>query len=127
MNEFLPLVYIAGPITIPDPIWNTNKAILIADELYRTKICVPLVPHANLVWHLICPHPVDYWYEYDMHILKRCEAVLRLPGKSVGADAEVVQAKQWGIPVFLLPSALKAWVEENRVYDESNAVTWWQD
>lgn len=100
MADDLPVVYIAGPITKPDPIANTNQAVLIADELYSHGVCVPLIPHMNLVWHLIRPHPNAYWYEYDLHLLRRCDGLLRLPGVSVGAELEVKVAKGVGIPVF---------------------------
>jgi len=96
----LPVVYIAGPITKPDPIANTNQAVLISDDLYSRKVCVPLIPHMNIVWHLITPHPNAYWYEYDLHLLKRCDALLRLHGESVGADLEIVAAELSKIPVF---------------------------
>lgn len=40
------------------------------------------------------------WLEMDKEIIRRCDAVLRLPGESVGADDEVVCAERNGIPVF---------------------------
>lgn len=95
-----PVVYIAGPITKPDPILNTNIAVSISDELYTSGVCVPVIPHMNIVWHMIIPHDNEYWYAYDIHILKRCDALLRLPGESVGADREIEAAKENGIPVF---------------------------
>lgn len=100
MNVRLPIVYIAGPITKPDPIANTNEAVLISDDLYSQGICVPLIPHMNLVWHLIKPHPNAYWYEYDLHLLRRCDALLRLEGESVGAELEIKVAESIGLPVF---------------------------
>lgn len=120
MDEFLPLVYIAGPITIPDPISNTHNAVVIADELYSDGICVPLVPHMNLLWHFICPHETEHWYEYDMHVMKRCEAVLRLPGESIGADAEVSQALDWAMPVFHSVEALTVWVTDTRLRNKED-------
>lgn len=100
MGDDLRVVYIAGPITKPDPIANTNTAVLLSDELYTSGVCVPLIPHMNLVWHLIKPHPNAYWYEYDLHLLRRCDGLLRLPGESVGADLEITAAKLADIPVF---------------------------
>ena len=96
----LPLVYIAGPITIPDPIRNTREAIGIAEHLYTSNICVPLIPHTALLWHLVFPHDNAYWYEYDLHLLIKCDAVLRLDGESHGADAELEVAADIGIPCF---------------------------
>jgi hypothetical protein len=36
----------------------------------------------------------------DFEWLKCCDAVLRLPGESTGADREVALAKELGIPVY---------------------------
>ena len=42
-------------------------------------------------------------------LLQHCDAVLRLPGESTGADQDVAIARQRGIPVFTeldeIPSA----------------------
>jgi len=122
MDEFTPLVYVAGPITIPDPIWNTHTAVLVADRLYNSGLCVPLVPHMNLLWHFIVPHDVEYWYKYDLAVMKRCEAVLRLPGESKGAEAEVAQAVAWRLPVFYDVPTLLEWVINVRDCTEEDAI-----
>ena len=100
MTPHLPLVYIAGPITIPDPIRNTRDAISVAEHLYTSNICVPLIPHTNLLWHLVFPHDNAYWYKYDLYLLVKCDAVLRLDGESAGADAELEVAADCNIPIF---------------------------
>jgi hypothetical protein len=38
--------------------------------------------------------------DYDLNWLAKCDAVLRLPGASSGADREVEYAQKLGIPVF---------------------------
>lgn len=101
------LIYIAAPYTFIDPVQNTNLACKIADELIVNGF-VPYVPHLTLLWHLITPRTVQFWYDYDIHLLKRCDAVLRIPGESVGADKEVELAKQWRIPVFYSIEDLRA-------------------
>ena len=93
------LVYIAGPYTHPDPVVNTRIAIDAWDLLVVAEY-TPYVPHASLLIHLIHPKPLEFWYEYDIEIMKRCDIVLRLPGASNGADGEVKAAKELGIPVF---------------------------
>lgn len=40
-----PLVYVAGPITIPEPMANTHRAIKVAPELLDSGLVVPFVPH----------------------------------------------------------------------------------
>ena len=95
------LVYLAMPYTHPDPIENTNRAIQAAELLISKKAgFTPYVPHLSLAWHLVYPHAVSFWYEYDLNILERCDCLLRLGGASEGADREVEYARQMGVPVF---------------------------
>lgn len=87
-----PLLYVAGPYIRPDPVENTHRAIRVGEAIYDLTNWVPIVPHVTMLWHLVSPHEVDYWYEYDLHVLRRCQAVVRLPGASTGADREMDEA-----------------------------------
>jgi nucleoside 2-deoxyribosyltransferase len=111
----LPLVYIAGPYTHPDPIENTRRAIEVADVLADMGAVVPHVPHLTLLWQLVRPHEVDWWHEYDLAILARCDALLRLDGASTGADAEVEFAASREIPVFFSAAALHQAARDGRL------------
>ncbi len=103
-----PLIYIAAPYTKPDPVINTGSAIEIGEEI--TKLgCVPYIPHLNLLWHLLHPHPEDFWYKMDLQILQRCDAIYRIRGSSKGADEEVKLAKELFIPIFYSLDELKSW------------------
>ena len=94
-------VYVAGPYTNPDPIIGTRNAVLAAEDV-RSWGAVPIIPHLSMLWHLISPHEdINFWYEYDLKLLEKCDALLRLPGASSGADAEVRAADYWDIPVFI--------------------------
>lgn len=42
----------------------------------------------------------DVMYETARRLLQHCDAVLRLPGESSGADTDVVIARERGIPVY---------------------------
>ena len=90
MNDVIeqPLVYLAGPYSQLDPIVNTRKMIKVADALLRLQV-TPLVPHLTLLWHLMHPRSYQFWLEYDLQLLSRANVVLRVPGQSEGADAEV--------------------------------------
>lgn len=92
-----PLLYIAAPYTREDPVLNTHRVCRVASEIYDYGDHVPLIPHLNLVWHLIDPRPVEDWYEYDLELLARCDLLVRLPGPSTGADREVTEAQSLGI------------------------------
>jgi len=104
-----PLVYLAGPYSWPDPVANTHNTIRLATRLYETGLVVPMVPHLTLLWQLIAPRPIDYWYDYDNEILQRCDAVLVLPGPSSGAEKESARAHELGLPVFESEEALTSW------------------
>jgi len=94
-----PMIYVARPFSDPDPVANTHRIVKIADPLLDAGF-VPVVPHLSLAWQLISPKPYSTWLKYDRHLLARCDAVLRVPGFSVGATAEVCFAMKRGIPVI---------------------------
>ncbi len=95
-----PLVFIAGPYTVPDPVENTGAAIDAGMALFESGEAVPLIPHLTLAMNLRNPRPADYWYALDLEQLAHCSAVLRLPGESAGADREVERARELGLPIF---------------------------
>lgn len=108
------LVYVAGPYALPDPVENTHKAIKAADELIELGF-IPVVPHLSLLWHIVSPKGADFWYAYDLEILRRCDALLRLPGESRGADGEVEFCQKWTcIPVFYSVDELQRFFRERR-------------
>lgn len=92
-------IFIAGPYTKGDIALNVRKACEAADELVKNGY-VPFIPHLTHLWHLISPHPYNYWTAYDLHWLEKCDAVLRLPGESLGADNEEEFAEMLGKPVI---------------------------
>lgn len=108
----LPLVYIAGPYSKPDPVENTHLSIKKGMELYRTGLMTVLIPHVTLMMHLIEPHELQYWYDFDLTQIPHCTAVYRLPGDSSGADTEVEFARSIGLPVFTDEEALLAWAAD---------------
>lgn len=92
-------VYVSGPYTAPDPVENTHKAILAADELMDNGF-IPYVPHLTMTWHLVKPRPYEDWMTIDLAFVEVCDAVLRIPGASSGGDREVTYAQSLGIPVY---------------------------
>jgi hypothetical protein len=94
-----PMVYVAGPYSLGDPVVNTRNAMdawMVLIDAGFTPVC----PHVSLFMHLVYPHEPDFWYEYDLRLLERCDAMLRLSGESPGADGEERFAEMNGIPVF---------------------------
>lgn len=92
-------VYVSGPISKGDMFVNVRNAILVAEELRRAGL-VPYVPHLSFSWQMLAPVEYEAWMELDFAWVERCDAVLRLPGESSGADREVAHANRLGIPVF---------------------------
>lgn len=92
-------VYVAGPYTKPDPCINTHKAIKIGDQLME-KGYVPFVPHLTHFWHTVSPKDYEVWMSYDNEWLNVCDAMLRFPGESAGADIEETKFRKLGKPVF---------------------------
>lgn len=60
------------------PIWRTAGGRAVGDHLYETIF-----------------HPVAG------RLIERCDAILRLPGASKGADEDVRKARARGLPIYL--------------------------
>ncbi len=107
------LVYIAGPYTVPNPEQNVKNAVDAA-ELVLAAGMIPHIPHLSHYWHTIHKeHDWETWLKIDCEILLRCDAVLRLPGESKGADHEMKIATDKWIPVFLDMDSLTKWFKES--------------
>jgi hypothetical protein len=101
-------VYIASPYTAPDPCANTHNAMKVWDQLWDAGVC-PFCPHWTHFQHTFAPRPYGDWLAFDLEWLRVCHAVLRLPGDSSGADKEVGEAIDLGIPVFFGVGEVVRW------------------
>jgi len=93
------MIYIASPYTLGCKEANVERQIDVAGKLMDHGF-VPVVP---LLYHYVDidhPNSYEHWAEVGMALLRKCDAVLRLPGKSKGADAEVIEAQRLGMPVY---------------------------
>lgn len=130
-------VYIAGPISKGVLADNVNAATEAFVELAKAG-AAPLCPHWSVyatrcqpcrtldpagrpVTGVACvgqaqPNELSHaeWVSVDTAWVAASDAVLRLPGPSVGADIEVAYAKSLGIPVFMNIDALIAWLQCDR-------------
>ena len=100
-------VYVAGPITKGDYPQNIRRAIDAGIELLECGYS-PYVPHLDLLMVLVKPMDFDTLIEWDKDWLILCDALLRLPGESKGADIEEAFARENHIPVFYSIAALVA-------------------
>lgn len=92
-------IYVAAPYTYGDVVVNVRAAVLCGTELMELGF-TPFVPHLYHLWHTITPRGYEDWMTLCLSWLETCDAVLRLPGDSKGADREVARAGELGIPVF---------------------------
>lgn len=91
-------VYVAGPYTIA-PLENTLTAIDAADRLLSLGYA-PFIPHLSHFWDERHTHDYPTWIDWCLEWVKCCDAILRLPGESKGADIETELAAAIDIPVF---------------------------
>lgn len=106
------LVYISGPITKGDQFVNVKKAMDAFNDLMDVGIAA-YCPHWTVYAHQLRPREHDEWMAYDIEaVLPRCNAVLRLPGDSIGADMEVKHARGMGIPVLYSVETVIEWYRE---------------
>ena len=125
-------VYIAGPISKGNLAANVNQATAAFVALAKAGLA-PFCPHWS-VYAKPCFEGQDYtgqtdatkcfahgtihgndemthadWMGIDLPWVAVSHAVLRLPGESTGADLEVQEAYQRGIPVFHRTEDVIAW------------------
>lgn len=98
-------VYVAGPISRGAMDQNCREGILLAERL-RAAGLAPFSPHLSILWNMIAPVSYEDWMALDFAWIDRCDALLRMPGESPGADREVAYAKDHGIPVFYTEAEL---------------------
>ena len=117
------MVYLAGPISKGDVRVNVARAASAHYDLLCHGFAV--VNPMLTCWAGWTPagdpgpsasahgpfRTTDYetWIRVGIATACRCDAVLRLPGESVGASAECAAAEACGVPVFTSVSDLIAW------------------
>lgn len=92
-------VYVAGPLSAGETSTNIRKAMNAAATLLDHGLR-PFLPHLTYYFDIVHPRPYNEWINYDLDWVLKCDAVLRLDGKSPGADEEVGHAEEHGIPVY---------------------------
>ncbi len=91
-------VYVSGPYS-SDPELGTANAIAAGQTLLMAGYA-PMVPHLTHYWHTLhFDNDYEYWLALDLAWVDVADVVLRLPGRSSGADREVAAAEAAGVPV----------------------------
>ena len=92
------IIYIASPYTLGDVAANVAVQIEAAHKIMDAGHC-PVAPLLSHYLHINRQRPYHEWVEMDLALIPRMDVVLRLPGKSIGADGEVALAEKHGVPV----------------------------
>ena len=92
-------IFISGPYTLGDVAVNVKKAMDLANVLIDNGYA-PFCPHLTHFLHMNNPQPYEKWLELDNSFLLVCDALIRIPGDSNGADKEMELAKSKNIPIF---------------------------
>ncbi len=94
-------IYVAGPMSWGNQITNLLKGIDVADELLEAGE-IPYLPHTSIFWAMINRQRWEHadWLNYDKYWVTTAKALIRIPGKSRGADQEVRWARRHSIPVY---------------------------
>lgn len=103
------LIYIASPYTTGDKDHNVLRQIVAAEQI-STIGAIPYIPLLSHYWDEVYPHEWEYWINICKEMVLRCDALIRLPGESRGADIEVATALLNNIPVFHSFATLNLWV-----------------
>lgn len=101
-------VYVAGPITSSgNLLLNVRNALHVGTRLLKRGYA-PYVPHLTCFWEIVAQEDFNYedWLGLDFNYLSTCDAILRLPGASKGADREVELARERGLRVYLSEAVL---------------------
>jgi hypothetical protein len=92
-------IFLASPYTLGDPGTNVHNALVATNDLIDLGFA-PFSPLLSHFLHIYHPRPYEDWVVQDNCWLLLCDAVLRLPGESKGAENECRLAIDNKIPVF---------------------------
>ena len=98
-NKHRARVYVAGPISIGNFMENIRRGIDAAEDLRKLGF-VPFCPFLDAFWQLVHKMTYEELLDQDFAWIEVCDALVRLPGESPGADREIEFARSLGIPVF---------------------------
>jgi len=101
-------VYISGPITKGDRVVNFAQACKAQQRLILHGFA-PLNPMLTMMHPAAWSISHDDWIAVDLPWVEAADAVLRLPGKSSGADQECSCAMECAIPIFRTIAELLCW------------------
>lgn len=95
------MIYVAGFYSA-NPMHGLRNAADAWEQLVYLG-WTPVVPHVNAFLDAIYPEDEQFWYAYDLELLRRCDAMYVCEDtatlESLGVRQEIDAAIRWGIPV----------------------------
>lgn len=117
------LVYIASAYSSYE---NKDEAVMAQITAANAILDMGHIPFSPLALHhpmnIARPRDYEIFLQADLETIRRCDAVMRLPGPSAGADREVALAKECEIEVFhdlndlLNTFGARLWIDNNFLY-----------
>lgn len=105
-----PLIFIAGPLESSGSMLRNVSDACAAGAQIMDIGAIPVIPHLSAYADALYPRERAAWLRLGLALLERCDACYRVPGSSVGADAEVDRAGQLRIPIFTTMPAIVDWM-----------------
>lgn len=103
-NHDLPVCFVGGPYTKPDPSINVNRMAKLVDELWRDGVVFPICPMIEShIQHLLIPREYEDWLLRTMRFIPLCDVGFFRYGESSGMDREKKLFDAKGIPYFSGP------------------------
>ena len=110
------VVFLAAPYS-QNPAACIGAVCRVATVMIESTAFTPVVPTLSMLWDTVTPRPYEWWSRVHLDVMQVCDAVLRLPGDSPGADREIEKARSLGIPVLSLSempdTVSRTWHEES--------------
>lgn len=112
-------VYVAGPLTEGETVDNVAKAIDMGRAILEAGH-ISFVPHFFYFADKRRSAPYEFWMNVDLYYVAHwADVVVRLPGKSGGADREVALAESLG--KYVIP--MTVYDTEGSVIEELNSLS----
>ena len=106
MNLINRIIYLAAPYSLGDREANVKRAIDAANHLMDLGAYVfnPLLSHYT---DMAQSRPPEYWCQFGMVFLERCDILVWLDGESEGVRAEIARAEALDMPVLFYGDLLQ--------------------
>ncbi len=105
------MIYVAGPISKGPIDDHVRSAVFIGDRIME-KGHAAFLPQLSILWQFVSPHTWEEWLAMDDTVIRKCDALFRLPGESKGADREVALARSLHMPVFTSETKMHGWLDQ---------------